>query len=154
MEVQIRNGASNDFEPLCRIYEQITGQPEIAAALAQLYLDHYFVKLIEADRRIIGHLVWLPREDPRLGWAEILDRGVHEGYRRQGLGYKVLEEAIADIKQYFRSRGCNLRCIVLFTSESNEPARGLYEKAGFKKVGYGGYVSEDGTKELIYALNF
>ena len=40
------------------------------------------------------------------------------------------------------------------TSENNIPARRLYEKAGFKKVGYGGCIADDGTNELLYALNF
>lgn len=154
MGVQIRDGVSKDFEALCRIYEQITGQRGIATALVELYLDHYFVKVIEGDEGIIGHLVWFSREEPRLGWAEILDIGIREGYRRKGLGYKVLREAVHDIKRYFCSKGCSARCIMLFTSQRNEPARGLYEKAGFRKVGYGGYVSEDGVKELLYALNF
>ena len=152
--ILIRDGISKDFEPLCRIYEEITGQREVAEALVELYIDHYFVKLVEADEGIIGHLIWFPREEPRLGWAEILDIGIREDHRRKGLGCKVLREAICDIKRHFRSRGCSARCIMLFTSERNEPARRLYEKAGFRMVGYGGYVSEDGAKELLYALNF
>lgn len=154
MGIVIREGTREDFEALCKIYGEITGRRKIAAELVELYLDHYFVKLVEDKGEIIGCLIWFPRENPRLGWAEILDLWVTKGYQRRGLGFKLLTEAIEDIKRYFRSTGCSVRCIMLFTSEDNEPARGLYEKAGFKKVGYGGYISEDGTKELIYVLNF
>ncbi len=38
--------------------------------------------------------------------------------------------------------------VVAFTSENNIPARRLYEKAGFRKVGYGGYLANDGTRRL------
>lgn len=154
MGIMIREGVSGDFEPLCRIYEAVTGRREIATKLVELYLDHYFVKLVEDKERIIGCLIWFPREAPRLGWAEILDLWIEERYKRRGLGFKLLTEAIDDVKRYFRSTGYSVRCVMLFTGEDNKPARELYEKAGFRKVGYGGYISEDGTKELIYALNF
>jgi ribosomal protein S18 acetylase RimI-like enzyme len=154
MGMKIRDGVGQDFEPLCRIYEQATGQRETAVRLTELYLDHYFVKLVQHDKDIIGLLVWFPREDPKLGWAEILDVWIHDDHRRRGLGSELLGQAVAGIKRYFRSQGCSARCIILFTAEGNEAARGLYEKAGFRRIGYGGYVSEDGTRELIYALNF
>ena len=57
------------------------------------------------------------------------------------------------MKSYFRSFGHKAKCVILFTSESNVPARSLYEKVGFKKVGYGGYIADDGTRELLYSLN-
>jgi len=91
----------------------------------------------------------MPRESPRLGWAEILDIWIDEKYRRRGLGFRLLMEAIKDIKLYFQSFGHKVKCIILFTSEDNIPARKLYEK-----VGYGGYVADDGTKEFLYSLNF
>jgi ribosomal protein S18 acetylase RimI-like enzyme len=109
------------------------------------------LKIVESETQIIGGLIWFPRESPRLGWAEILDLWIDEKYRRRGLGLKLAQEAINNIKSYFQYLGHKAICIILFTSENNIPARRLYEKADFKKIGYGGYVSYNGAKEL-YSL--
>jgi len=153
VKVTLRNADKSDLEALSRIYEKPYGSYETARKFVEMYLDHYFVKIVEAEGKIIGRLIWLPREDPRLGWAEILDLRIEEEYRRMGFGLKLLRETIKDVKAHYESMGHRARCIILFTSENNVAARKLYEKAGFRKVGYGGYVSEDGAPELLYALN-
>jgi ribosomal protein S18 acetylase RimI-like enzyme len=66
----------------------------------------------------------------------------------------LIIEVIKNIESHFESFGHKAKCVILFTSENNISARRLYEKAGFKKVGYGGYVADDGTRELLYSLNF
>jgi ribosomal protein S18 acetylase RimI-like enzyme len=142
------------MEPLSRILEEPYGGYEIARKFVEMYLDHYFVKLVEDEGKIIGRLIWFPREDPKLGWAEILDLRIKDEYQRRGFGFKLMQESIKDIKTQFKLTGHVLKCIILFTNEKNEPARRLYEKVGFRMVGYGGYVSEDGTSELLYSLNF
>ena len=70
------------------------------------------------------------------------------------MGFRLVQEVINDIKSHFQFQGHKARCIIVFTSENNIPAGRLYEKVGFKKIGCGGYVSDDGTKELLYSLNF
>jgi ribosomal protein S18 acetylase RimI-like enzyme len=154
MKIVFRDATKSDFEVLCRIYEKPYGGLETARKFVELYLDHYFWKLVEADGKVVGGLIWFPRESPKLGWAEILDIWIDENYRRQRLGFKLLTGAIRDVESYFRSFGHKAKCVILFTSEDNIPARGLYEKAGFRKVGYGGYIADDGTRELLYSLNF
>jgi len=153
VKVTIRNADRSDLETLSRIYEEPYGGYETAKKFVEMYLDHYFVKMVEVEGKNIGRLIWFPREDPKLGWAEILDIRVEEEYRRKGLGLKLLLETVKDIKAHFASLGHKARCIILFTSQDNVAARKLYEKAGFRKVGYGGYISEEGTPELLYALN-
>jgi ribosomal protein S18 acetylase RimI-like enzyme len=148
------NADKSDLEELCRFYEKPYGGYETARKFVEIYLDHYFVKLVKSEGKIIGRLIWFPREDPKLGWAEILDLGIKNKYQRRGFGFRLMREAIADVKMHFESLGHTARCIILFTSEKNTPARKLYEKVGFRKVGYGGYVSEEGTRELLYSLNF
>jgi len=154
MKTIFRDANKTDLEALCKIYEKPYGEYATAEKIIEMYLDHYFVKLIESERKIVGTLVWFPREDPKLGWAEILDLWIEDEYRRKGLGFKLIQDTIKDIKAYFKSKGHKLKCVTLFTSAKNKPARSLYEKAGFRKVGYGGYISEDGTPELLYSLNF
>jgi len=154
MEVTLCNADKSDLESLCRIYEKPYGGYEIARRFVEMYLDHYFVKLVKSEGKIIGRLIWFPREDPKLGWAEILDLGIKDEFQRRGLGFRLMREAIVDVKTHFKLLGHEARCIMLFTSERNLPARKLYEKVGFRRVGYGGYVSEEGTPELLYSLNF
>lgn len=154
MEVIFRNADKSDLESLCRMLEKPYGGYETARRFVEMYLDHYFVKLVEDEGKIIGRLIWFPREDPKLGWAEILDLRIKDEYQRRRFGFKLMQESIKVIKAHFKSIGHLLRCIILFTNEKNEPARRLYEKVGFRKVGHGGYVSEDGTPELLYSLNF
>lgn len=154
MEVIFCNANKSDLEELCRIYEKPYGGYEIARKFVEMYLDHYFVKLVKSEGKIIGRLVWFAREDPKLGWAEILDIRIKDEYQRRGLGFRLMQESIMDIKTHYESLKHKARCIILFTSEKNLPARKLYEKVGFNKVGYGGYVSEEGTPELLYTLNF
>lgn len=154
MKTVFRDADRSDLEALCEIYEKPYGGYSTAEKFIEMYLDHYSVRTIESDGKIVGTLVWFPREDPRLGWAEILDVWIKDGYRRKGLGLKLVHEAIKDSKAHFKSKGHRLRCVILFTSAKNEPARKLYEKAGFRNVGYGGYISEEGTPELLYSLNF
>jgi len=153
VKATFRNANRSDLETLSRIYEKPYGGYETAKRFVEVYLDHYFVKIVEVGGKNIGRLIWFPREDPRLGWAEILDIHVEEEYRRRGLGLKLLQETVKDVKAHYESMGQRARCIILFTSEDNMAARKLYEKAGLRKVGYGGYVSEDGAPELLYALN-
>ena len=154
LKATFRNADKSDLETLSRIYAKPYGGYRKAREFVEMYLDHYFVKMVEFEGKNVGRLVWFPREDSKLGWAEILDIHVEEEYRRRGLGLKLLQETVRDIEAHYKSMGYKARCIILFTNESNTAARRLYEKAGFRKVGYGGYVSEDGTPELLYALNF
>jgi len=153
VRVTFRSADKSDVETLSRIYEEPYGGYETARKFVEMYLDHYFVKVVEVEGKNIGRLIWFPREDPKLGWAEILDIWIEEAYRRRRLGLKLLQETVKDVKAHYDSMGHKARCIILFTSENNVAARRLYEKAGFRKVGHGGYVSEDGTPELLYALN-
>ncbi len=153
MKIVFRDATKSDFEVLCRIYEKPYGGLETAKRFVELYLDHYFWRLVEADGEIVGGLIWFPRESPKLGWAEILDVWIDKDYRRRGLGFTLITESVKDIKSYFQSFGHKAKCVVLFTSENNVASRRLYEKAGFKRVGYGGYVAGDGARELLYSLN-
>ncbi len=154
MTIVFRDATESDFEILSRIYEKPYDGLETARKFVELYLGHYFWKLVEADGKIVGGLIWFPRENPELGWAEILDVWIDESYRRRRLGFRLIIEVIKNIESHFESFGHKAKCAILFTSENNISARRLYEKAGFKKVGYGGYVADDGTRELLYSLNF
>ncbi len=88
-----------------------------------------------------------------IGMHHILDEGlianivVHPGYRRMGIGTRLVNEVIEYAKKH------DIRRLTLEVRASNAPAIALYENMGFKKEGVrrGFYDSpkEDG---LIYSL--
>jgi ribosomal protein S18 acetylase RimI-like enzyme len=64
------------------------------------------------------------------GYAYIDDLAVEEGYRRQGVGRKLIESAIT----WAKTKG--LPGIMLETQNNNVPACRLYESCGFQLCGF------------------
>jgi ribosomal-protein-alanine N-acetyltransferase len=60
--------------------------------------------------------------------SEILNIAVDAAYRGRGLGGRLLDSAVVEV----RSRGAN--AVFLEVRESNEPARRLYASRGFKEI--------------------
>ena len=64
----------------------------------------------------------------------------------------MLTEAVRDIESYFQSFGHEVKCVILFTSENNVPARRLYEKSWVRKGWIRRVIADDGTLELLYSV--
>ena len=64
-----------------------------------------------------------------LGEADMMNLAVSPDYRRQGIGQKLVERLICDLKE----RGTHI--LVLEVRASNESAISLYQKLGFVQVG-------------------
>lgn len=75
---------------------------------------------------------------------------VEKGFRRLGLGERLLRKAVADLKEHFSKDGLVLRKIFLTTHVTNKAARALYEKLGFVKCGKVDSMYEDGILTLMY----
>lgn len=76
--------------------------------------------------------------------AHITTFAVHPAWRRQGIGERLLV-ALLDVALAHRAREATLEVRL-----SNEPARRLYEKYGFRPVGVRPrYYSDDGEDALI-----
>ncbi|WP_338665748.1 GNAT family N-acetyltransferase [Pararoseomonas sp. SCSIO 73927] len=80
------------------------------------------------------------------GEAEILTLAVHPGTRRQGLGARLLEAAVAEAAR----RGA--AALFLEVSERNGPARALYARAGATEVGRRRRYYADGTDALVLRI--
>jgi len=66
MKPIFRDANKSDLEALWKIYEKPYGKHASAEKFIEMYLDHYSVKVIEREEKIIGTLVWFPRETQNL----------------------------------------------------------------------------------------
>ena len=64
-----------------------------------------------------------------MGEADMMNVAVHPDYRRQG----IAEALIASLVE--KLRGNEVYCLLLEVRASNDPAKALYEKLGFREVG-------------------
>lgn len=75
--------------------------------------------------------------------AEILTLAVQPDLRRQRVGHRLLAAALAAV------RAAGARTMFLEVSETNRPARGLYESLGFAQVGRRRRYYPDGSDALV-----
>jgi len=89
---------------------------------------------------IAGHLcLWLVKDE-----VHILNLAVHPLYRRKGLALLLLSYALS------YSSGKNILKAILEVRERNYPARCLYEKVGFHRIGVRSkYYQDTGEDALI-----
>lgn len=64
-----------------------------------------------------------------LGWADMMNLAVAPSYRRLGIGEKLVNELICQLKDN------HVTCLTLEVRVSNASAIALYEKLGFSEVG-------------------
>lgn len=79
--------------------------------------------------RIAGHIDLRARPEPGAGHRCLLGMGVHDGYRRAGLGARLIEHAAAWAHEQ------ELAWIDLEVLSGNAPAISLYERCGFTRTG-------------------
>ena len=61
--------------------------------------------------------------------TDMMNVAVHPEFRRQGIGEKLVEQLVAQLKRI------SSHALMLEVRASNAPAIGLYEKMGFQQVG-------------------
>lgn len=145
-----RNANNDDIENLTRVYAKSYGSVEQAEKHVRDFVEYHGVRLALSDNRIVGVLFWMQREGANQGQAEIVDLWVKELERRKGIGEKLLTESIREIENHYSSQGHTLKNVLLFTSESNSPARTLYEKMGFEFVADLGNLSSLDDRDILY----
>ena len=86
------------------------------------------------------------------GEAEILTLAVEPAARRRGIGSSLVSAAC------LQARELGARAVFLEVNHTNQPARSLYARLGFREVGRrrGYYQSPDGSSEdaLIFRVEF
>ena len=97
-----------------------------------------------AHNRVIGYIIfWVIGEE-----AQINNIAVHPGFRRLGVGERVLRQVIAQL----RSSGVSM--VTLEVRPSNTGAQTLYRKLGFRMIGLRkGYYTNPPEDAFVLALH-
>ncbi len=131
MPVAIRSAALNDVPAILAIERQA---PSAAHWTAEQY------------KKLVGSGVVLVVETVAGEW-EVENVVVTAEFLRRGIADKLLRELIQ------RAQNEAASAILLEVRESNLPARGLYEKHGFRAVGRRrAYYSDPVEDAILYAL--
>ena len=154
MSTQISDARRNDVESLIEVYSspELYHNREEASWFVKSYFDYHHVKVVKHDGKVVGALFWNVVEEKHHGLTNVQDLWVDEGFRRRGLGEKLLRSSIEDMKRLYADHRYALRKVFVTTGEDNRPARNLYEKVGFQKVAALPDLFAHGESELVYIL--
>ena len=90
------------------------------------YLKQFEVELVAVEGETVAGYVG---SQSVLGWADMMNLAVAPSYRRLGIGEKLVNELICQLKDN------KVTCLTLEVRVSNAPAIALYKKLGFSEVG-------------------
>ena len=126
VRITIRYMEPQDTEKVAYIEKNNFSEPWPESEFSKTLQDDKYIYIVAADgERIAGYAgCFVVLEN-----ADITNIAVDEEYRRQGIGYRLIE--LLSLKA--ADKGAE--SLFLEVRESNEPAKSLYEKNGFVKVG-------------------
>jgi ribosomal protein S18 acetylase RimI-like enzyme len=154
VSLEIVDPDKNDVESLIQIYSSpdLYHNREEASWFVRSFLDYHHVKIVRHERNVVGAVFWNVVEEKHHGLVEIGDLWIDKDFRRRGLGQQLLRTVIEDMKKIFTNDKYVLRKVLVTTGEDNEPAKKLYEKAGFRKSAVLRDLFRQGENELVYVL--
>ena len=114
-----------------RIFEGEVGSPRT------------FTRVMKIEGRVIGYIIaWMVYDE-----VHVLNLAVHPDYRKRGIGETLLRGCL----MHFLRRGAKFA--LLEVRRSNEEAKRLYEKLGFKQMGVRRrYYADTGEDAIIMVL--
>jgi ribosomal-protein-alanine N-acetyltransferase len=149
MSITIRSAALNDLPAILSIEQQAVSAAHWTSEQYQTLLESGVILVAgvvaEAANQICGFIC----AKPVAGEWEIENIVVAAQFFRRGVASALLLELI---RRAYRQEASE---ILLEVRESNLPARQLYEKHGFRKVGCRmSYYSNPPDDAILYALRF
>lgn len=119
-----------------KAYENIYSSRKEVEMFYKRFLENEWISGAWKNSELVGVLTWMPRETAKNELAEIVDLWVKAEERRKGIGGRLIDHALAQMRQYYQYFGFTVRRVMLFTGASEKylAARNLYEKKGFKIV--------------------
>ena len=140
MAFDFRYATLEDVEQIAAVEAESMPNPLKASSYIEaVESDHAFVLVAMDGDKVAGFAVFYltPPE------AELPDIVVDKSYRGQGLGKDLLSFAAAELTSK------NIDTLFLEVRESNAPARGLYTKMGFEKIGKRKYFYSNPVEDAI-----
>ena len=119
--------------------------PRRVERLADEWTDRSLVIVGDVDERVAGYLALAPAPAPDAVW--VTDLAVDPAFRRQGLGSRLLAEAIGWARARSQSR------LFLEMQSKNYPAIRLAQKMGFVFSGYSDFFYPNEDISLFFSLD-
>ncbi len=133
--IDIKPATPEDIPLIEEMYRrEVEDHAERAQTFAEDLVLRYKTLLAVKDNTVCGTVSWEPRGGFDDGVVEMIGLGVSEGFKRQGIATKLVDEMIEVASQFFTSKGYSLRVILLFMERENETARKFYSVNRFKEV--------------------
>lgn len=144
-EITVRVMQREDIPVITAIEKRIFSTPWSEKSFLDAFSSAdniYLVSLL--GKEIAGYCgIWISYEV-----ADLCNIAVVPEYRRQGIGEKLLQEAI------YCTKGRKAERILLEVRESNQGAMFLYQKIGFEKIGVRrGYYSAPREDAILMQLS-
>lgn len=156
LRLQIRCLSRRDHDKFFEAYRGVYSSREEAEAFYGRFLDNGWISGAWKNGKLIGVCAWFPREAVKNGLAEIIEVWVDAGERKKGIGGKLIDHALQQMKRYYQRFGSKLQRVMLFTGATEEfsAARALYEKKGFRIISTipQGLLDNPYGDELLYVL--
>ncbi len=141
----LRDMTQADLDAILLIEKSVHTTPWTRGNFQDGLQSKNLAKVYAVKNKIIGYAVLMQAVDE----VQLLNLSIARQYQRQGFGMRLLSE----LKNLIRHLG--IRRILLEVRQSNQAALGLYQAAGFVKIGVRrGYykcadVVAEQTKEVI-----
>lgn len=139
MPVTIRDMEPGDREGVRKLLSDIPEAARWSEGPVSGTQNGPFYRVAECDGGICGLIVFRSMADE----AEILNLAVDGRQRRQGIGSRLIQKAVAECK------AAGVRRIFLEVRESNEGARRFYTRATFKEGGRRREYYRDPTEDAL-----
>jgi len=156
VEVQISVLTPKHRTEFFKAYEKVYSSREEVETFYDRFVQNGWISVAWKNGELIGVLTWAPREAVKHGLAEIMDFWVKAEEQGKGIGGKLTDHAILQMKRYYKRFGATLNKIMLFTGNADRflAARHLYEKKGFRVVATIPKNSLDNPygEDLLYVL--
>jgi ribosomal protein S18 acetylase RimI-like enzyme len=133
--IDIKPATPDDIPLIEKMYRtEIEDHAERAHRFAEDLVLRYKTLLAVKENIVCGTVTWEPRGGLDDGVVELIGLGVNEGFKRQGIAMKLVDDMIEAASQFFSSNGYSLRVILIFMERANETARKFYSASRFKEV--------------------
>ena len=139
--MRLRKMILADLDGVLLIEQNVHAHPWTRGNFTDALTSDNLCYMYEDEESIVGYAVLLPAVDE----VELLNISIAAEHQRKGLGRKLLVELMKI------ALGMKMRRMLLEVRVSNIPALGLYNDAGFRKIGLRRdyYVADNGREDAI-----